>query len=222
MKKIVFLSSIISLLFITWCNTTNTTVPEKEDTVTTNYEQELTIEGTTPLTQDWWIHDDGYLIARKTFEDHTDIILFKPWTRETYFKHESEFLPWNIISFNWEVEFIDWAAWSHYYEVKNIEKLKTIQYPNENEIKEIFNSYSYCDIDEDCTSIYPWCPLGCSIAINNKYETIAQNIADNFKNNQEQPCMYRCLEPKTTICENYQCKTIYDENSNNDINELNE
>ncbi|MBQ2599892.1 hypothetical protein II582_00510 [bacterium] len=47
---------------------------------------------------------------------------------------------------------LDAAAGNHYYDVVNVESLSFKDYPNEDEVKEILDSYNYCDQDSDCTN----------------------------------------------------------------------
>lgn len=124
---------------------------------------------------------------------------------EKYFKNESDYLPWNKVTLKWIVEALDWAAGNHYYNVKNVEKLGIVDYPTGEEIKELLESYNYCETDDDCGYIAWECPFGCYVPLNNNFSKIAWNILDNYFDVNGKNCVYSCLYMDKVVCENYKC-----------------
>ena len=208
MKKIALL-----WIFLMWsiilsgCNKTEIETPTVETDTNHSgaYENNLVIEWISPAFEEW------SLVARITYEDHSDVVVFPKWTWESYFENENDSLPGNTISFKWKVEAIDAAAWTHYYEVRSIDTLKIASYPTKEEVEDLLSSYVYCETDEDCVDFYPGCPLGCSHPVNKEYLDIVTKIANNFTDHQENKCAYRCLAPTKITCENYKCTAINEE-----------
>ena len=200
MKKILLLWTLICSLTIFWCGQR---LWENESA----YNWELTISWIGPEISMEPIVEEGTLVLKWSSEDHTDHIFFSKWIRENYLKEETDYLPWNILKFKWIVVSIDWAAGNHYYNVKTIDKLELVKYPNANKIKEIFDSYNYCESDSDC-EYFGWeCPLWCYILMNKKYISIAQNIVSNFSNNLgDERCVYDCIYMEKAVCKNYKCE----------------
>ena len=209
MKKVTLLLAATTVLLLSWCWGSILENQEENDHYL-SYENELTVEGVTPLNQYWGALKDGFLVLRETFDDYTDIVFFEPGLWENYFENENEYLPWNKIFFKWGVEWVDWAAGSHYYQWELIKELKTVWYPNEEEVRGLIDSYNSCEIDEECVDFYPWCPLGCSNPVNQLYLETVTSIAQSFRDREGEQCVYRCLAPSQISCENYKCVAKFD------------
>ena len=154
-------------------------------------------------TVEWWT-----LVLGRTFEDMSVHVFLSEWMWEKYLKNESDYLPWNEVTFKWTVEAIDSAAGNHYYNVKTIDKLELVKYPDADKIKEIFDSYNYCESDSDCEYFMGECPLWCYIPMNKKFIDVANNIVTNFINNREERCVYGCLSMNKAVCNDYKCEMI--------------
>jgi len=199
-------------VLLSGCNSKEEAAPVAD--IETNeifYENELVVEWVSSAETDWWVLGDGYLVLRKTFEDHSDVVMIAKGIWEPYFESENDYLPWNTISFKWWVKAVDGAAWTHYYEVVSIDSLKASWVPSQDEVKELLDSYAYCDTDEDCVNFYPWCPLGCAHPVNKQNLDIATKIANNFIDHQKEQCMYKCMAPEKIVCEDYKCKAVTQE-----------
>ena len=213
MKKIALL-----WIFLMWgiilsgCNNTDEVTPQDNgDKIA--HENNLIIEWVTPTDNIPWESRDGYLVAREIFEDHSDVVSFAPWTWESNFESENDYLPWNTIHFKWEVEGIDAAAWTHYYDAVAFDELKVVAYPTKEEVLELTGRYNYCETDSDCVDFYPGCPLGCSTPVNKAYKDIFSKITENFRSKNEPQCEYKCMAPVKITCENYKCTAVYEENN---------
>ena len=204
-KKI--LRCIIALLFIaaslTWCNNT-----ANNENGWSNYKWELTIKWVWPEISMEFTVEEWTLVLRWYFEDHTDHIFLKAWKWENFFESENEYLPWTKVKFEWYVLPLDAAAGNHYYEVVNVESLSFKDYPNEDEVKEILDSYNYCDQDSDCTNFVWHCPFWCFIAVNKNFSGIATNIMNNYFDVNWTYCAYGCMYIDTVKCENFKCHAI--------------
>ena len=156
-----------------------------------------------PTVEDWT------LVLSRTFEDMSVHVFLREWMWENYLKNESDYLPWNEVTFKWTVKAIDSAAGNHYYNVKTIDKLELVKYPDADKIKEIFDGYNYCESDSDCWYFVWECPLGCYIPMNVKYIGIASNIVSNFVNHLwDERCVYDCLYMDKPVCNNYKCEIV--------------
>ena len=142
----------------------------------------------------------GILVIKKTFEDHSDHVFLPENTWNNINDIKKYMLPWNHVNFAGTVKKLDAAAGNHYYEVIQIKELKLIWTPNQPEIENLIQRYSYCKKDTDCTGIYGKCPLWCHIAINIKLESTVKNIIDNFWENQDSKCTYKCMEISKVFC----------------------
>ena len=220
MKKIALL-----WIFLMWgiilsgCNNTDEVTPQDNgDKIA--HENNLIIEWVTPTDNIPWESRDGYLVAREIFEDHSDVVSFAPWTWESNFESENDYLPWNTIHFKWEVEGIDAAAWTHYYDAVAIDELKVVAYPTKEEVLELTGRYNYCETDSDCVDFYPGCPLGCSTPVNKAYKDIFSKITENFRSKNEPQCEYKCMAPVKITCENYKCTAVYEENQATEESDL--
>lgn len=204
MKKTFWLWALLVSIVLAWCNS--------NQNWGSNYKWELVVQWVGPEISMESTVEEWTLVLRWSFEDHTDHIFLKAWTREDQFNSESEYLPWNTVKFKWYVTPLDWAAWNHYYDVVNIESLKVSGYPNVQGIKDILDSYSYCEQDSDCTYIAWSCPFWCYIAFNKKFWDIPSYILRQYFDLNDVECVYDCLNTNSVICENYKCTMTYDEN----------
>ncbi len=200
MRKLITLIAFLCSFQLAWCGQNlweNESIYEGDLIVAWKW-AEISME---PTVEEWT------LVLKWSFEDHSDHIFFKEWIWEIYLREESDYLPWNTLRFKWIVELIDWAAGNHYYNVKTINKLEVIGYPNAWEIKEILDSYNYCESDSDC-EYFDWeCPLWCYIPINKKYINTSQDIVSNFTNNLgNERCIYDCIYMDKVTCKNYKCE----------------
>ena len=207
MKKLKTILFSLWALFIaaslTWCqNTTN------NENGWSNYKWELTIKWVWPEISMEPTVEEWTLVLRWYFEDHTDHIFLKAWKWEKFFESENEYLPWTKVKFEWYVLPLDAAAGNHYYDVVNVESLSFKDYPNEDEVKEILDSYNYCDQDSDCTNFVWHCPFWCFIAVNKNFSGIATNIMNNYFDVNWTYCAYGCMYIDTVKCENFKCHAI--------------
>ena len=203
MKKFFLICGLVVCLFLIWC--WDIKLLEWESI----YEWELTVSWVWPNISFDPIVEEWTLVLIWSYEDHTDHIFLNKWTWEKYFEKESDYLPWNIVKFKWIVEILDWAAGNHYYNVKNIDVLKLKNYPNVWKIGELFDAYSYCEIDSDCGYLAWECPLWCYIPLNVKYIDIASNVVSNFINHLwDERCIYDCIFVDKVVCKNYKCEMI--------------
>ena len=122
------------------------------------YEWELVVQWVWPEISMEPTLEEWILALRWNFEDHTDHVYLRPWIWENYFQSENEYLPGNTVKLVWKVQTLDWAAGNHYYVVEKVEKLEFVNYPTEDEIKELLESYNYCEMDDDCAYIAWECP----------------------------------------------------------------
>lgn len=171
------------------------------------YEWELTISWVWPEISFESTVDQWTLVLKWSFEDHSDHIFLSGWMWEEFFKEKTDYLPWNIVKFKWIIESIDWAAGNHYYVVKSVDKLEMIKYPNAKDVKDIFDSYNYCESDDDCEYFGWGCPLWCYIPMNKIYISISRDIVSNFVNHLwDERCIYDCVYMDRVVCENYKCE----------------
>lgn len=147
------------------------------------------------------------LVLKRTFDDHSDHLFFPRQIWSNYLDSQKDMLPWNHIKFVGTVKPLDAAAGNHYYEVVTVDKLVTVWTPKKDEVEKLIQRYAYCEKDTDCVGIYGKCPLWCHIAINTKYQSIVEKIIDNFWNNQDPQCTYKCMEIGKVVCTtNHMCE----------------
>ena len=175
------------------------------------YEWELVVQWVWPEISMEPTLEEWILALRWNFEDHTDHVYLRPWIWENYFQSENEYLPGNTVKLVWKVQTLDWAAGNHYYVVEKVEKLEFVNYPTEDEIKELLESYNYCEMDDDCAYIAWECPFGCFVPLNNSFIDIAWNILGNYFDVNGKNCVYSCLYIDKVVCENYKCINTSDE-----------
>lgn len=200
MKKLTFLCLFLYCFVISWCNNQN--LWENESF----YEWDLVIAWIWPEVSFEPVVEEWTLVLKWYFEYHSNHIFLNEWMWEKYFKEESEYLPWNTVKFKWVVEILDWAAGNHYYNVKSVDKLEVIDYPNVSEIKDLLESYSYCESDLDC-EYFAWdCPFGCYIPMNKAFWDVTRNIISNYLKHQDVQCVYDCIYLDKVVCENYNCE----------------
>jgi len=152
-----------------------------------------------PTIEDWT------LVLTRTFEDMSVHVFLTKWMWEKYLKTESDYLPWNKVNFKWQVEVLDWAAGNHYYNVKSIEKLEIVDYPADEEIKDLLDRYNYCETDDDCAYIAWECPFGCYVPLYKDFADIAWKVVENYFDINGKSCVYSCLYMDKVVCENYKC-----------------
>ena len=198
MKKII-LASLLSFIILAWCNKNNTT-----ETIIA-YDQELVVAGIGPDVSFEPTVDNDILVLKKVYENHTDHLFFSRMFWDNYLDIFEDCIPGNKIKFDGKVKTLDVATGNNYYEVVETNTLEKVWIPNEEEVLSLLDKYNYCEIDADCTTLYGKCPLPCHIAVNNQFSWTAENIVDNFWNNQESQCMYKCMEIQTVKCDNHEC-----------------
>ena len=153
-----------------------------------------------PTVEEWT------LVLKWYFEDHSDHIFLTGGIWEKYFTEKSEYLPWNTVKFKWVVKALDSAAGNHYYNVKSIDKLEVIDYANVDKIKDLLESYSYCESDSDC-EYFAWdCPFGCYIPVNKTFWDVSKNLISNYITHADEQCVYDCIAYDKVVCENYKCE----------------
>ena len=179
MKKLKTILFSLWILFIiaslTWCNNT-----ANNENGWSNYKWELTIKWVWPEISMESTVEEWTLVLRWYFEDHTDHIFLKAWKWENFFESENEYLPWTKVKFEWYVVPLDAAAGNHYYDVVNVENIKVISFLDTTWVKDILETYNYCESDDDCAYFMWECPFGCFIPYNKKFgEILINNL--NFK-----------------------------------------
>ena len=204
MKKFMIVWIFLLCLLLVWCKNAQNGGP--------NYQWELTIAWVWPEISFEPTVEEWTLVLKWYFEDHSDHIFLHADNWEKYFNEEFDYLPWNKIKFEWYVTPLDAAAWNHYYEVVNVDMLELVNYPNADEVKNLFEWYNYCEKDSDCWYFMWECPLGCYIPLNVKYIDIASNIVTNFVNHLwDERCAYNCLLMDKVVCNNYKCEMVNSE-----------
>ena len=168
MKKLKTILFSLWILFIiaslTWCNNT-----ANNENGWSNYKWELTIKWVWPEISMESTVEEWTLVLRWYFEDHTDHIFLKAWKWENFFESENEYLPWTKVKFEWYVVPLDAAAGNHYYDVVNVENIKVISFLDTTWVKDILETYNYCESDDDCAYFMWECPFGCFIPYNKKF-----------------------------------------------------
>ena len=214
MKKSLYIMLFTLCIIITGCSFhNNVNINENDNTneiILPNYSWNLIVMGVWPEISFESTVEEWTLVLRQLFEDHSDHIFLPAGSWEDYFNEESDYLPWNKVRFEWYINPLDWAAWNHYYEVINVEKLELVNYPNADEVKNLFEWYNYCEKDSDCWYFVWECPLGCYIPLNVKYIGVASNIVTNFINHlwDDERCVYSCLLMNKSVCNEYKCEMI--------------
>ena len=200
MKKFYLLGLLACCVIMAWCGS------QKLWEWESIYSDELSVAWVGPEMSFEPTVEEWTLVLKKTFEDHADHIFLNKWIWEKYLKEVSDYLPWNTLEFKWVVEILGWAAGNHYYNVKSIDKLKVVKYPDTEEIKDLLDSYGYCETDSDC-EYFAWdCPFGCYVSVNKSFWDISRKIIGNYTVHQQQQCVYDCISMDKAICENYKCK----------------
>lgn len=212
MKKVLQLWLFVSALALAGCNFK----PGTSTNGGSNYEWELVIQWVGPEISMESTVEEWTLVLRWSFEDHTDHVFLKKWVRESLFESESEYLPWNTVELKWYVLPLDVAAGNHYYDVVNLNELKVVSYPDIDWIKDILESYSYCETDDNCTYTMWECPFGCYVAYNKQFGEIPSKIIDNYFEINGKTCVYDCMYMDKIVCENYKCTMIASENWDNE------
>jgi len=206
MKKITLIWLFCLAIALTGCNKTINT-----QNGWSNYEWELIIRWVGPEISMEPTVEEWTLVLRWSFEDHTDHVFLKKWVRESLFESESEYLPWITVKFKWYVEPLDAAAGNHYYDVINIEDLEVISNPDVHWVKDILDSYNFCETDNDCIYTYWDCPFGCYVPVNKDFIGIASKIIANYFDINGHYCVYDCLEMNDVKCNNYKCEMVASE-----------
>lgn len=205
MRKILTFCGLFWLLFVTWCNKNILDHVELQEWELL-YNDILTVAGVGPVISMEPTVDDWTLVLIWKYEDHTDHVFLQSGTRESHFNTESEYLPWNKLHFKGMISELDWAAGNHYYTVNKINSLSLKSYPETTDIKNIMNSYNFCETDNDCSLIVWECPFGCRITVNKNYKNVIWDIIYNyFENIQWEKCVYRCMYAEKVICNNNKC-----------------
>lgn len=215
MKKITLIWLFIFAIILSGCTNkkvetieTNNCNGDQNECIDINfstYEWELVVQWVWPEISFEPTVEEWILVLRWNFEDHADHVFLRPWIWEDFFKSENEYLPGNTVKLVWKVQFADWAAGNHYYVVDKVNKLELIKYPDTDDIKDILESYSYCETDDDCTYTMWECPFGCYVPFNKKFGEMPVKIMDNYFEINGKTCVYSCMYMNTVKCDNYKC-----------------
>jgi len=201
LKSVLFLFwGLFIAVSLTWCDGTKI-----DQNGWSNFEWSYVIQWVGPEVSMEPTVEEWTLVLRWNFEYHTDHVFLPAWVREDKFSSESEYLPWNTVKFKWYAIGLDAAAGNHYYEVMNIDELKVVANPNVDEIKEILESYNYCEEDSDCVYTMWECPFGCFVVFNKKFWEIPTKIMDNYFEINGKNCIYDCMYMDKVVCEDYKC-----------------
>ena len=71
--------------------------------------------------------------------------------------------------------------------------------------------HNQCDVPEDCTLVYPSCPLGCFEAVSTEFADEARDTADRLIARYERggvTCDYDCIEAGPLGCEANTCVVL--------------
>lgn len=215
MKKFVWMLAIFGLLTLSGCvivknqnnemNTTWTNISTGINTEIINYTGTLTVAGIWPDISFESTVESDILVLKKNYEDHTDHLFFSRMFWDNYLDIFEDCIPGNIVKFDGKVKVLDAAAGNRYYEVVETNTLEKVWIPSKEEVINLLDKYNYCEDVVDCATLYGKCPLPCHIAVNSKFTGTVESIVDNFWNNQESQCMYKCMEIQSVKCENYKC-----------------
>lgn len=216
MKKIFWITSMFVLLLLTGCTTIPSQTNNTWDVIDNTWE--IIIENSMDYSGELivaWIGPDisfeqtiapDALALKKTFEDHSDHVYFSRQIYSNYLDIQEDLIPWNHIKFIGKVRALDAAAGNRYYEVVSIDELIKIWNPNKEEVTNLLTQYGYCEEDADCVAIYGKCPLPCHISVNTKFSWTVDSIINNFRDNQDPQCTFKCMEIKKVECIDYKCK----------------
>lgn len=75
--------------------------------------------------------------------------------------------------------------------------------------EERLEDWNQCEADAECTVIFPGCPFGCAVAVNEAHAEEAQAYAADLSAALErsgQVCMYGCVAPGEPFCEEGRCR----------------
>lgn len=140
------------------------------------------------------------LVLKKRFEDHADHVFIDIELRSGYLDMQEDIIPGNTVKFVGKVVSLDTAVGNYWYDITNVYELIKTWTPTQETVEELIKQYSYCETDDDCAAIEWKCPLPCHIAINAKYQETVEQIINNFRNNQETQCTYKCMEIASVSC----------------------
>lgn len=202
MKKILIIATMISCLFVFWCN------KHSWSDEWFFYDDVLTVEWVFESIENHTMSEEGILVLNWYFEDHADHIYFSKWMREKYFESENEYLPWNTIKFMWNLRQFDAGAWNHYYEVVSVYKMGVKWYPNKEEVLDIIDSYNYCETENDCADFNPGCAFDCSMSVNTLYKDLASKIVGNYNKLNGKNCVRDCKKTIQMTCEDNKCVSL--------------
>lgn len=216
MKKLFWITSMFALLLLTGCSTIPSQTNNTWDVITNTWET-VVLDGmdySGELIVAWIGPDISFeqtiapdtLALKKTFEDHSDHVFFSRQIYSNYLDIQEDLIPWNHIKFVGKVKALDAAAGNRYYEVVSINELIKIWTPTKDEVTNLLNQYGYCEKAADCVAIYGKCPLPCHISVNTKFSWAVDSIINNFRDNQDPQCTYKCMEIKKVECIDYKCK----------------
>lgn len=203
MKKILIIATMLSCLFVFWCNKHWWTENEWFF-----YDNILSVEWIFQDIENHVMAEEWTLVLNGYFDDHADHIYFPKWMREEYLKSENDYLPWNKIKFMWDLKEIDAWAWNHYYEVIDVYKMEVKWYPTKSDIEEIVDWYNFCETESDCIDFDPGCDFDCSMPVNVLYKDIATRIVTNYNNLNNINCKRDCPTTVQMACENNKCVAL--------------
>jgi hypothetical protein len=64
---------------------------------------------------------------------------------------------------------------------------------------------NYCETAEECVELYPGCPLGCVVLVNEAEEADIQKMIDRYDRQHRDTCIYDCAGLGAIRCENERC-----------------
>ncbi|MEI8364161.1 MAG: hypothetical protein WCF78_01760 [archaeon] len=79
--------------------------------------------------------------------------------------------------------------------------------PTEKQVSKEIIKANYCSVKEDCISVGPSCPFGCSILINKNEEIRISSLISKY-NGGIKGCVYSCMELQGINCVNNKCEPL--------------
>ncbi len=76
-------------------------------------------------------------------------------------------------------------------------------------VEDQLDGWNYCQTDEDCQSLYGYCPFACAQVVNKQHIDDADELMREFVDQQEEKCVYDCRVPDEVKCLNWKKKCSF-------------